>query len=273
MALRLILEVLDHAPDSLTPKEHLAAIVLAENANERSRQIWDSVEDPKIMARIRVKRARLYELLEGLIEKGVLEQVSVGQKQSRARYRFRILCPAQCLEHPDTDNKISVRDSRNLNDVQRPDGPDVSVRKPQTPTPLSAPQLLSPQRADVPSVDAPAPSRERTSTEEEAQTILAAYTAALGRPVINGTKAKLLTQASKLLADGYPAAWLVDRVREMAAKSWIDLEKHAERSTVPLPAPKRPTHCGRCNPGTRLVEDDGPPYRCPRCHPLTARAA
>lgn len=287
MALRLILEVLDHAPDSLTPKEHLAAIVLAENANKVSRQIWDSVEDPQIMARIRVKRARLYELLEGLIQKGVLEQVSVGQKQSRARYRFRELCPPQCPGHADTENKISVRESRNLNEVQRPEDPDVSVRKTRTPTPIPLHQLLSPQRDDVPSVDADAPSRERSSTDDEAQTVLAAYAAALGRPVTNGTRAKLLSHAQALLGNGYPAAWLADRAREIAARGWTDLEQHASRSTVPLPgatASTRPPnglppwcgHCGgangpaaRSNARFRVV--DGEP--CPECHPSAARAA
>ncbi len=42
----------------------------------------------------------------------------------------------------------------------------------------------------------------------------------------------------------------------------------------PLPAPRRPSWCGECDPATRMLDfDSDGPGRCPRCKPPPARAA
>ncbi|MGW2545936.1 helix-turn-helix domain-containing protein [Kitasatospora sp. NPDC001574] len=69
----------------------------------------------------------------------------------------------------------------------------------------------------------------------EAEKVVAAYVAASGRPMVTGTRKTLTGQAAEHLVAGYPAAWLVDRVREMAAQGWTDLELHCSRSKKPLP--------------------------------------
>ncbi|MEV7471973.1 hypothetical protein AB0O20_36655 [Streptomyces kronopolitis] len=115
--------------------------------------------------------------------------------------------------------------------------------------------------------------------------IVAAYAAALGRPVLNGTRAKLERQAVELLAQGLPEAWLSDRVREMATRGWSDLVQHAERSTVPVEGqrdeslsgraglPKWCRECGEGNPAARVnarfrtLGELGGGEKCPRCHP------
>lgn len=279
MALRLILEVLDHAPESLTPKEHLAAIVLAENANERTRQVWDSVEDPKIMARIRVKRARLYELLDGLIEKGVLEQTAVGQKQSRARYRFRVLCPAQCPEHPDTETKISVRESRNLNNVQCPEGPDVSVHGFRTPTPSllvkDLPPPPGPAGAAPDDTAAAGDSYAQTKPNPDAEAVIDKLD--LQREPGRSERALLLAPITAALTAGWTVPDLIttldrdwtgakDRVRTAVARA-KDLGR-PPRATAS--GTSKPPWCGQCEQSTRILEhpDSGLPLgRCPRCHP------
>lgn len=112
---------------------------------------------------------------------------------------------------------------------------------------------------------------------------MAAYAAALGRPVLNGRRAKLDGQAAELLAQGLPEAWLCDRARELAERGWCDLVRHAERSTAPLQTDtsgKRdglPEWCGECGDTTggaakfnarfRRVGSDGNREECPRCHP------
>jgi len=73
------------------------------------------------------------------------------------------------------------------------------------------------------------------SFQEQAETVVVAYGNALGRPVVNGTAAGLRVQALELLVAGYPAQWLEDRARELAANGWLDLSKHVARSTVPVP--------------------------------------
>ncbi|MFF3208345.1 hypothetical protein [Streptomyces sp. NPDC002962] len=114
--------------------------------------------------------------------------------------------------------------------------------------------------------------------------IVDAYAAALGRPVLNGTRAKLEGQAVELLAHGLPESWLSDRAQELAARGWSDLARHAERSTAPLPSegkaavsrPGLPEWCGECGEGTpaarlnprfRTLGPVGTGEQCPNCHP------
>lgn len=99
--------------------------------------------------------------------------------------------------------------------------------------------------------------------------VLAAYSEALGRPLLNGRRLALREQALQLLAAGLPAEWIADRAREMAARpDWKDLVKHAEASRVPLPgqrpaaAPgKRREMCVKPGHGGGAFPADD----CPRC--------
>ncbi|MEV0185825.1 helix-turn-helix domain-containing protein [Streptomyces sp. NPDC050625] len=126
--------------------------------------------------------------------------------------------------------------------------------------------------------------KQRDPLEHQAagSRIVAAYSAALGRPVLNGTRAKLEGQAVELLAQGLPEAWLCDRARELAARGWSDLVRHAERSTAPLfsnataGSSDLPEWCGGCGKGTpaarhnarfRTLGELGAGEKCPQCHP------
>ncbi|MEU9438368.1 hypothetical protein [Streptomyces sp. NPDC048252] len=149
----------------------------------------------------------------------------------------------------------------------------------------AAPEEGNPSGADVPH------QRERSEHPTAAGgRIVDAYEAVLGRPVMNGTRAKLEGQAVELLAQGLPESWLCDRARELAARRWSDLALHAERSTAPLPSegrtavsrPGLPEWCGKCGEGTpaarlnprfRTLGPVGTGEQCPNCHPArTARA-
>jgi hypothetical protein len=89
--------------------------------------------------------------------------------------------------------------------------------------------------------------------------VVAAYAAALGRPLLNGSREGLRAQAAELLAAGLPVAWVADRAREMAGHpEWKDLVKHADRSKVPVPGQKR------------AAPSAGGPERCPD-HPRRYR--
>lgn len=122
--------------------------------------------------------------------------------------------------------------------------------------------------------------------------IVAAYAAALGRPVLKGTRAKLERQAVELLAQGLPEAWLCNRAEELAARGWSDLVQHAERSTAPIQGGQGervgsrraglPEWCGECgednpaarlNPRFRTLGEMGGGEKCPRCHPDRAISA
>ncbi|MET8788006.1 hypothetical protein [Streptomyces sp. NPDC004589] len=145
----------------------------------------------------------------------------------------------------------------------------------------AAPGGANPSGAEVP--------RQRETSRESAAAsgrVVAAYAAVLGRPVLNGTRAKLERQAVELLAQGLPEAWLCDRAREMAGRGWTDLVRHAEMSSAPIATVASgqsrsglPEWCGQCGEGTpaarrnprfRTLGELGSGEKCPRCHPDVA---
>src|SRR5258708_8654160 len=86
MAIKLVTEVMDWAPSRLTHREHKALIVLAENARLPSREIWDSVESPRLLRRARLSQREMYAVIAALIEKGCLVNHVWGGRNHRAKY-------------------------------------------------------------------------------------------------------------------------------------------------------------------------------------------
>ncbi|MFF2101750.1 hypothetical protein [Streptomyces sp. NPDC058202] len=143
----------------------------------------------------------------------------------------------------------------------------------------AAPQGPNPSEAELPQ------QREQVKAPSAAGRIVEAYAAALGRPLLKSTHARLESQAAELLAQGLPEAWLCDRVREMAPRGWTNLAQHSERSTVPVAIEagrssksKRglPEWCGECGPCTpaalrnprfRTLGELGSGEKCENCHP------
>ncbi|MGW1534474.1 hypothetical protein [Streptomyces aureus] len=144
---------------------------------------------------------------------------------------------------------------------------------------VAAPKEHNPSLPEVPQ------QREQACRTTAVRRIVEAYATALGRPLLNGTRAKLEHQAAELLAQDLPEAWLCDRVREMAPRGWSNLTQHAERSTVPISITpgvtdqtKRglPEWCGECGQGTpaarlnprfRTLGELGAGEKCANCHP------
>ncbi|MBK3647812.1 helix-turn-helix domain-containing protein [Streptomyces sp. MBT33] len=145
---------------------------------------------------------------------------------------------------------------------------------------VASPEGQNPSGAEVP------PQREPSPQNAAAGRVVDAYAAALGRPVLAGTRTKLERQAVELLGQSLPEAWLCDRARELAARGWSDLVQHVERSTAPIEGqrevpgagrPGLPEWCGECGDGTGTAARLNPRFRkigpedarelCPRCHP------
>ncbi|MGV4985744.1 hypothetical protein ACVB8X_06750 [Streptomyces sp. NRAIS4] len=163
--------------------------------------------------------------------------------------------------------------SQNRAGVPTPDGDDAAEERDTN---------AAPQTSRTTSV-AKVPKQREPSEQQAAGTrIVAAYAAALARPVLKGTQAKLERQADELLAQGLPEGWLCDRARELASRGWNDLVQHVERSTVPIEGrwgtsrPSLPEWCGECgehttaarlNPRFRTLGPVGSGEKCPRCHP------
>jgi hypothetical protein len=185
VGIRLFVEVLDHAPSTLTWRERWALGVLAETANDTTRECWPGIEeDPVIAHRMRLPgRSSRYEVIKALRQKGALEGVSAGRRGRRAVYRIPVLRPlgdaGKGPESPDSiDEKgsgvpgHSVRGSRTQSETKGPENPDPNAEKgsgndldrvrelhgkgPENPDPFpsypsdSSSQLASQQAADAP---------------------------------------------------------------------------------------------------------------------------
>ncbi|MFI8872412.1 hypothetical protein [Streptomyces sp. NPDC055243] len=134
MGIRLFVEVLDHAPDTLTWRERHALSVLAENANDATRECWPGIEDDPVIAhRMRLPgRSSRYEVMKALRAKKALEGVSAGRRGHRAVYRIPVLGPAK---GPGTPDAIGEKGSGN---------PGHGIREPRTQTSEQGPGFPDP---------------------------------------------------------------------------------------------------------------------------------
>ncbi|MEV0152063.1 MULTISPECIES: hypothetical protein [unclassified Nonomuraea] len=100
MSIQLIVEVLDHAPATLTYRELFLLIVFAEQARDATRECWPGVEDdPRFLRRARLSRSQRYATINSLISKGVLERVTGGRKYRRAAFRIQEMAPPDASTH------------------------------------------------------------------------------------------------------------------------------------------------------------------------------
>lgn len=128
MGIRLIVEVFAHAPESLTWRERYALGVLAENANDRTRECWPGIEeDPEIARRMRLPgRSSRYEVLKALRTKGALKSVSAGHRGHRAVYQIPVMGPAI----PDAIDPEKGPGTSDPNGRKGPETPDIGSVNP-----------------------------------------------------------------------------------------------------------------------------------------------
>ncbi|MFR0359087.1 hypothetical protein [Streptomyces sediminimaris] len=109
MGYELYREVKVWAPDGLTKGEKLAALVLADDANDATRLTFHSVVDAEIMRQAMVPDDRaMRRIVAKLQEWKVLEHAGGGHNGRTAKYRFLHLEPAGSPKadenHPPTDD-------------------------------------------------------------------------------------------------------------------------------------------------------------------------
>ncbi|NGO67149.1 hypothetical protein [Streptomyces boncukensis] len=132
----MIVDILNHAPRSLTHREAYVLVALAEDANDDTRTTWNSVERPEMLHRARVSRSQMYAVLKTLTGKGALERVAAGQKNGAAKYRIPAFSTVpQCPGNADTDDGSQCPGSRDAEGSQRPGtaDPDLGVQCPDSP--------------------------------------------------------------------------------------------------------------------------------------------
>ncbi|MEV0446094.1 hypothetical protein AB0I84_30805 [Streptomyces spectabilis] len=239
MGHRLYVEVLDHAPSTLTHRERLLLAVLAEDALDETRTTWNSVEDPKILRRASVSRSGLYDVLKALTAKGVLEKVTAGQKHTAAKYRIPALAPAQRPEIRDTDTPSQRPEIPDTDAPQCPENQDTdrSAQCPENPDtdPAEASQRPGFPDTEPASVSGnPGPLKaESVNTHPPAPPTpdaFDAFWAAYPRKVAKGTARTAWTKATKRGAD--PTAIVAAATRHAAL--WR--ATHTEPRFIPYPA-------------------------------------
>lgn len=123
-----MIDVLQGAPETLTHREKLLLVVLAEDANDGTRITWNSVERPEVLRGAKLSRSQLYAVIKALIAKGALTKLSAGQKNGSAKYKIpKFPEAAQCPGIPDTDPPPQSPSSRDTDDSQCPETPDTDA--------------------------------------------------------------------------------------------------------------------------------------------------
>jgi hypothetical protein len=279
-----MVEVLQGAPETLTHREKLLLVVLAEDANDETRVTWHSVERPEVLRGAKLSRSQLYAVLKSLTVKGALEKLAAGQKNGAAKYKIAKFPGVQCQGNRDTDAP-----------PQRPGTPDTD--RPQSPrTPDTEPNHQSPENRDtepsqcqeirdvsVPESGTPTPLNPSTTTplaskQERSQQPDEYGIPEAARPLVDGITAAgvyvrwpfegngwfpILAMISK---SGVPA--MVDHALKAAARTDVESANYflkGWRELPPKPAP------GASRPQLRAVPDGwtGPN----RPHPATGAAA
>ncbi|MGI3199625.1 hypothetical protein ACRJ4W_15340 [Streptomyces sp. GLT-R25] len=124
MGNRLVTEVMDMAPATLTHREAWVLAVLAADAHDETRTTQSSVEAPAILRRARVSRPQMYAVLKALTAKGVLKRAAAGQRNQAAAY---LLLPLDTAPQP------APHASRRPAPQPRPERPTRKRTSPPTP--------------------------------------------------------------------------------------------------------------------------------------------
>jgi len=250
VGIRLIVEVLDSAPETLTYRERYVLLVLAEAARDSTRQCWPGVEDnPDVVRRLRMGRTQRYSAIKTLVDKGALVRVKRGQKYVRAVYAI----PPFAAQHPETSDAeegLSVRETRTQNDFQRPGFQRsasgfsaFSVRETRTPSPQS-PQDPSSPRARV------ARTLRAAGVTEDEMTRVIEIIEARYKP------RDMSAYVRKLAERGDLAGLLAEMRAEQDAAVLRDQIVRAERDGP---------HCEHGTPGGAFIRPDTGRPHCPIC--------
>ncbi|MEU6899514.1 hypothetical protein [Streptomyces virginiae] len=222
MGIRLIVEVLDYAPADLTWRERCALLVLAENANDSTRQCWPGIEDdPEIAHRMRLPgRSSRYDVMSALRKKKALETVSAGRRGHRAVYKVAEMGPTLGPETQDPNGETGsgnsghrVPDPRTQTEGKGPENPDPNPEKGSGNhvVRVREPREQGPETQDPFPSDPSTPSTDKDSSP-----------AAVSRPAPRAG-AKTGQQKDHHLA-AFGAFWHnypLKRAREEAKKAWI----------------------------------------------------
>lgn len=156
MGYELYREVKIWAPATLTHREKLTALVIADDALDETRLTWSSVVDPEIMRQAMVKNQRdMLKVVARLQDEKIIEHAGGGHNGAVAKYRFLHLAPPTMKgvekEHPTggvggpkrTPYGPGADQKEHPTDAEGCSNPPGRVSKTNTPTP-STPSTTTP---------------------------------------------------------------------------------------------------------------------------------
>jgi hypothetical protein len=171
VSINLIVEVLDHAPETLTSGERLVLVVIAEWANDSTRlarQTHNWTLDT-VCRRAGIKRSGLKSILQGLAKKGLEVRVPVKEKDGKPIYAYE--GTAVTFRVPNLRERgghsLPTDDARGDATASERGGHSIQEGMPQPPpspqgSPLKKnPSSLSPREDDATAPDVPAQRSER----------------------------------------------------------------------------------------------------------------
>jgi hypothetical protein len=223
VGIRLIVEVLNTAPEALTHREKLLLVVLAEDANDDTRMTWNSVERPEVLRGAKVSRSQLYAVLKSLVTKGALERLAAGQKNGTAKYKIPTFDAPQCPGIPDTDGPSQSPSSPDTDTPQCPGFPDTD-ENPQCPENADTDPSQCPGIRDVsvPESGTPTPLFPSSTTPSASRQ---------GEPAPDRLGYGI-PEAARPLVDGLTAAGVVVRW-PFAGDSWFPVLALIEKTGIP----------------------------------------
>ncbi|QFZ74009.1 hypothetical protein GFH48_12805 [Streptomyces fagopyri] len=281
MGYELYREVKVWAPPSLTHREKLTAMVLADDANDRSRLTWNSAVDAEIMRHAMVKNDRdMRKILARLQDEKVIEHAGGGHNGKVAKYRFLHLHPDGCPGEAGCGCPLTLA-------VQNE--PATSPKEVQTgPTtgsvagPIRTPNSEGSVQKEPPTDGVAGSNWHRSRFESNPPTPLSPQLPPL-------SLAEQLVRDSGAVADDERETfidWITTTHKPNGPAWWRTVANNNDfaalaekwRADQPTkPASKTPAWCGHCgddnpaarfNPNFRLL--DGAP--CPDCHPDARRS-
>ena len=301
MSIDILVEVMDHAPASLTAAERYALLVLAEDARLPSREIKHDITDEYLLSRLRMSARSWLNMRGELVKKKAIEKVEGGHNGKRARYRIAVFSEAM-KSHPigDPTDDDAPELSTEFGDPTSVKGhPIGESRVTESVTHTYIPRITP--GGTTPTTKAADPSdtghggggglidQDKNLRDDDARRLIAALPAT-HQPGRSGA-GKLTGAVAELLALDWPERVLLDKLGgELPANVGnltgllIARLPGAAPYTAPQssarPAGALPPWCGRCgtsngtaaalNPNLRYVREGDERVPCPRCHPDTA---
>lgn len=119
MGIRLMVEVMEHAPDDLTWRDRYVLLAIAENLKDETRAGWPGFDGEdefagKFRRRTRCSRTQFYEVLGALTEMELVVILEPGHNGRRAKYSIPPIAGQRFKSRPSTKGKRSVQETGTL---------------------------------------------------------------------------------------------------------------------------------------------------------------